>query len=97
MADGMTSSVPQGAIMAVGASQPVVVATADGMFGVKKQMQVSDTCQNKERLSHSTYKQSQLRVKSPEETVRGPLYLQWWCFQVRSTFFWRHHHSENHP
>lgn len=28
--------------MAVGASQPTVVATADGMFGVKKQMQVSD-------------------------------------------------------
>lgn len=46
MADDMTSSVLQGAIMAVGASQPVVVATADGMFGVKKQMQVSDTCQN---------------------------------------------------
>jgi hypothetical protein len=41
MADEVTFYVLQGAIMAVGASRPVVVATADGMFGVKKQMQVS--------------------------------------------------------
>lgn len=30
----------QGAIMAVGASEPTVVATKDGRIGVKSQMQV---------------------------------------------------------
>ena len=33
----------QGAILAIGASRPQVVATADGMFGVKQQMQVNLT------------------------------------------------------
>ncbi|HEY9737755.1 MAG TPA: dihydrolipoamide acetyltransferase family protein [Trichocoleus sp.] len=33
----------QGAILAVGAARPTVVATADGMMGVKKQMQVNLT------------------------------------------------------
>ena len=31
----------QGAIMAVGASTPTVVATRDGLFGVKNRMQVT--------------------------------------------------------
>ena len=33
----------QGAIMAVGASQPTVVATKDGRIGMKSQMQVTKT------------------------------------------------------
>ncbi len=33
----------QGSILAIGASRPQVVATADGMFGVKQQMQVNMT------------------------------------------------------
>lgn len=37
----------QGAIMAVGASRPQVVATADGMLGVKQQMQVNLTCDHR--------------------------------------------------
>jgi len=37
----------QGAIMAVGASCPQVVATADGMLGVKQQMQVNLTCDHR--------------------------------------------------
>ena len=32
----------QGAIMAVGSSQPTVVATKDGRIGMKNQMQVSN-------------------------------------------------------
>lgn len=32
----------QGAIMAVGASQPTVVATKDGRIGMKNQMQVTN-------------------------------------------------------
>ncbi|WAL58741.1 dihydrolipoamide acetyltransferase family protein [Thermocoleostomius sinensis] len=37
----------QGAILAVGASHPQMVATADGMFGVKTQMQVNMTCDHR--------------------------------------------------
>ncbi len=37
----------QGAIMAIGASRPQVVATEDGMFGVKRQMQVNVTCDHR--------------------------------------------------
>jgi len=37
----------QGAIMAVGASRPQVVATTDGMLGVKQQMQVNLTCDHR--------------------------------------------------
>ncbi|MBD2774177.1 dihydrolipoamide acetyltransferase family protein [Iningainema tapete] len=37
----------QGGILAVGASRPQVVATADGMFGVKQQMQVNITCDHR--------------------------------------------------
>jgi len=37
----------QGAIMAVGASRPQVVATVDGMLGVKQQMQVNLTCDHR--------------------------------------------------
>ncbi|MER3491648.1 MAG: branched-chain alpha-keto acid dehydrogenase subunit E2 [Mastigocladus sp. ERB_26_2] len=33
----------QGSILAIGASRPQVVATADGMFGIKQQMQVNMT------------------------------------------------------
>ncbi|KAL3689354.1 hypothetical protein R1sor_015663 [Riccia sorocarpa] len=36
-----------GAIMAVGASQPTVVATKDGLFGVKNQMQVNVTADHR--------------------------------------------------
>ncbi|MCO5603278.1 hypothetical protein L7F22_057427 [Adiantum nelumboides] len=36
-----------GAIMAVGASQPTVVATSDGLFGVKSQMQVNVTADHR--------------------------------------------------
>ncbi|MFB2896471.1 dihydrolipoamide acetyltransferase family protein [Aerosakkonemataceae cyanobacterium BLCC-F50] len=37
----------QGAILAIGASRPQVVATADGMFGVKQQMQVNITADHR--------------------------------------------------
>jgi pyruvate dehydrogenase E2 component (dihydrolipoamide acetyltransferase) len=37
----------QGSIIAIGASRPQVVATADGMFGVKQQMQVNITCDHR--------------------------------------------------
>jgi pyruvate dehydrogenase E2 component (dihydrolipoamide acetyltransferase) len=37
----------QGSILAVGASRPQVVATADGMFGVRQQMQVNITCDHR--------------------------------------------------
>ncbi|UZQ55273.1 2-oxo acid dehydrogenase subunit E2 [Trichothermofontia sichuanensis B231] len=37
----------QGAILAIGASRPQVVATADGMLGVKRQMQVNLTCDHR--------------------------------------------------
>ena len=37
----------QGAILAVGASRPQVVATADGMMGVRSQMQVNLTCDHR--------------------------------------------------
>jgi pyruvate dehydrogenase E2 component (dihydrolipoamide acetyltransferase) len=37
----------QGAILAVGASRPQVVATPDGLFGVKTQMQVNLTCDHR--------------------------------------------------
>jgi pyruvate dehydrogenase E2 component (dihydrolipoamide acetyltransferase) len=37
----------QGAIMAVGGSLPQVVATADGMMGVKQQMKVNITCDHR--------------------------------------------------
>lgn len=37
----------QSSILAVGASRPQVVATADGMFGVKQQMQVNITCDHR--------------------------------------------------
>jgi pyruvate dehydrogenase E2 component (dihydrolipoamide acetyltransferase) len=36
-----------GAILAVGASLPTVVATDDGMLGVKRQMQVNITCDHR--------------------------------------------------
>lgn len=35
-------NIEQGAIMAVGASTPTVVATGNGLFGVKNRMQVID-------------------------------------------------------
>jgi pyruvate dehydrogenase E2 component (dihydrolipoamide acetyltransferase) len=37
----------QGAILAVGTSRPQMVATSDGMFGVKTQMQVNMTCDHR--------------------------------------------------
>jgi pyruvate dehydrogenase E2 component (dihydrolipoamide acetyltransferase) len=37
----------QGAILAVGASRPQMVATPDGLFGVKNQMQVNLTCDHR--------------------------------------------------
>lgn len=37
----------QGAILAVGASRPQMVATADGLFGVRNQMQVNMTCDHR--------------------------------------------------
>ncbi|MEQ9000767.1 MAG: dihydrolipoamide acetyltransferase family protein [Coleofasciculus sp. B1-GNL1-01] len=37
----------QGAIMAIGASRPQVVATTDGMMGVQNQMQVNMTCDHR--------------------------------------------------
>ncbi len=37
----------QGSILAIGAARPQVVATADGMMGVKKQMQVNITCDHR--------------------------------------------------
>ncbi|MGB3532483.1 MAG: dihydrolipoamide acetyltransferase family protein [Microcoleaceae cyanobacterium] len=37
----------QGSILAIGASRPQVVATPDGLFGVKRQMQVNITCDHR--------------------------------------------------
>ncbi|MDJ0732671.1 MAG: dihydrolipoamide acetyltransferase family protein [Nostocaceae cyanobacterium] len=37
----------QGSILAIGASSPQVVATPDGMFGVRQQMQVNMTCDHR--------------------------------------------------
>ncbi len=37
----------QGAILAIGASQPQVVATKDGLIGVQRQMQVNLTCDHR--------------------------------------------------
>ena len=37
----------QGAILAIGAAQPTVVATEDGMMGVKRQMTVNITCDHR--------------------------------------------------
>jgi pyruvate dehydrogenase E2 component (dihydrolipoamide acetyltransferase) len=37
----------QGAILAIGAAQPQVVATAEGLMGVKRQMQVNMTCDHR--------------------------------------------------
>lgn len=37
----------QGSILAIGASRPTVVATADGLMGVKRQMQVNITCDHR--------------------------------------------------
>ncbi|MGH7998923.1 MAG: dihydrolipoamide acetyltransferase family protein [Brasilonema sp.] len=37
----------QGSILAIGASRPQVVATAEGLFGVKQQMQVNMTCDHR--------------------------------------------------
>lgn len=37
----------QGSILAIGASRPQVVATADGMMGVRSQMQVNITCDHR--------------------------------------------------
>ncbi len=37
----------QGSILAIGASKPQVVATADGTIGVKRQMQVNITCDHR--------------------------------------------------
>jgi pyruvate dehydrogenase E2 component (dihydrolipoamide acetyltransferase) len=37
----------QGAILAIGASRPQMVATADGLFGVRNQMQVNMTCDHR--------------------------------------------------
>jgi pyruvate dehydrogenase E2 component (dihydrolipoamide acetyltransferase) len=37
----------QGSILAIGASRPAVVATPDGMMGVKRQMQVNITCDHR--------------------------------------------------
>lgn len=36
-----------GSILAIGASRPQIVANADGMFGVKQQMQVNITCDHR--------------------------------------------------
>lgn len=37
----------QGSILAIGASKPTVVATADGLMGVKRQMRVNITCDHR--------------------------------------------------
>jgi pyruvate dehydrogenase E2 component (dihydrolipoamide acetyltransferase) len=37
----------QGSILAIGASRPQVVATVDGLFGVRQQMQVTVTCDHR--------------------------------------------------
>jgi pyruvate dehydrogenase E2 component (dihydrolipoamide acetyltransferase) len=37
----------QGSILAIGASRPQMVATADGLFGVRQQMQVNITCDHR--------------------------------------------------
>ncbi|MDA0266502.1 MAG: dihydrolipoamide acetyltransferase family protein [Cyanobacteria bacterium] len=37
----------QGSILAIGGAQPTVVATPDGMMGVKRQMQVNITCDHR--------------------------------------------------
>ncbi|TVU52872.1 MAG: 2-oxo acid dehydrogenase subunit E2 [Arthrospira sp. PLM2.Bin9] len=37
----------QGSILAIGASRPTVVATDDGMMGIKRQMQVNITCDHR--------------------------------------------------
>ncbi len=37
----------QGSILAIGASRPQVVATTDGLFGIKQQMQVNITCDHR--------------------------------------------------
>jgi pyruvate dehydrogenase E2 component (dihydrolipoamide acetyltransferase) len=37
----------QGSILAIGASRPQLVANADGLFGVKQQMQVNITCDHR--------------------------------------------------
>lgn len=37
----------QGSILAIGASRPQVVATEDGLFGVRRQMQVNITCDHR--------------------------------------------------
>lgn len=37
----------QGAILAIGASRPQMVATEDGLFGVRRQMQVNMTCDHR--------------------------------------------------
>jgi pyruvate dehydrogenase E2 component (dihydrolipoamide acetyltransferase) len=37
----------QGAILAIGGARPTVVATADGLMGIKKQMQVNITCDHR--------------------------------------------------
>lgn len=37
----------QGSILAIGAARPTVVATADGLMGVRKQMQVNITCDHR--------------------------------------------------
>ncbi|GAB1540578.1 dihydrolipoamide acetyltransferase family protein [Scytonema sp. NUACC21] len=37
----------QGSILAIGASRPQVVATSEGLFGVKQQMQVNITCDHR--------------------------------------------------
>ncbi|HSM84114.1 MAG TPA: dihydrolipoamide acetyltransferase family protein [Nodosilinea sp.] len=37
----------QGSILAIGASRPTVVATEDGLMGVKRQMQVNITCDHR--------------------------------------------------
>jgi pyruvate dehydrogenase E2 component (dihydrolipoamide acetyltransferase) len=37
----------QGSILAIAAARPTVVATADGLLGVKRQMQVNITCDHR--------------------------------------------------
>ena len=37
----------QGSILAIGASRPQVVATADGLMGVRQQMQINITCDHR--------------------------------------------------
>jgi pyruvate dehydrogenase E2 component (dihydrolipoamide acetyltransferase) len=37
----------QGSILAIGAAKPTVVATADGLMGVKRQMRVNITCDHR--------------------------------------------------